>query len=381
MPLEEGNVSFAFNAEQEMLRDTLRSFLKDKAPITAVRTIMETDAGFDAELWADLAELGMLGVHIPEEYGGAGFTAQELGLVMEELGRALTPVPFLSSVVLGAGALLLAGSEEQKSKLLPSVAVGQTKLALAVTENDGAWTTEQTATIAKAAADTFVLSGAKSFVIDGHTADVLIVTALDDTGDVSMYLVESDRRGITRERLETLDMTRRLASVSFDEVEVPTEARLGAPGAAGEVIERLYDLAVAALAAEQVGGAQACLEAAVEYAKVRHQFGRPIGSFQAVKHKCADMLVEVESAKSAAYHASWAAAHDPEELEVAAPLAKSYCSEAYFNVAADNIQVHGGIGFTWEHDAHLYFKRAKSTQLLFGDPASWRATLAERIGV
>ncbi|MCP4965162.1 MAG: acyl-CoA/acyl-ACP dehydrogenase [bacterium] len=381
MRSEEGLVSFVFDSEQVMLRDTVRSFLADKAPMASVRTIMETDAGFDVGLWADLAELGMLGIHIPEQYGGAGFTAQELGLVMEELGRALTPLPFLSSVVLGAGVLLLAGSGEQKSELLPSVANGEARLALAATESDGAWTTEQTTTTAIATADTFVLSGTKSFVVDGHTADRLIVTAREDNGDISMFLVESDRDGVSSERLETLDMTRRLATVSFDDVVVPVGARVGSSGAAAETIERLYDLAVVALAAEQVGGAQACLEAAVEYAKVRHQFGRPIGSFQAVKHKCADMLVQVESAKSAAYHASWAAAHDPQELLVAAPLAKSCCSEAYFNVAADNIQVHGGIGFTWEHDAHLYFKRAKSTQLLFGEPAAWRATLADRIGV
>ena len=162
---------------------------------------------------------------------------------------------------------------------------------------------------------------------------------------------------------------------------MPTDSVLGSFGSASAVVEQLYDGAVAALAAEQVGGAQACLEASVDYAKVRHQFGRPIGSFQAIKHKCADMLVQIESAKSAAYHANWAAAHDLDELAIAAPIAKSYCSEASFNAAAETIQIHGGIGFTWEHDAHLYFKRAKSTQLLFGDPALWRARLAKRIGI
>ncbi len=364
-----------------MLRDTLRSFLADKAPMTLVREVMETEDGIAADLWSDLAELGMLGIHVPEQYGGAGFTFQELGLVMEELGRALTPVPFLSSVVLGTGAVLLAGSEEQKAELLPPLVAGELKLALAATESGGDWDVATTQCSAAISADSVVLSGTKSFVIDGHTAEILIVTARDDDGAVSMYMVPADAVGVERLRLETMDMTRRLAEVSFDKVTVPVSARLGAPGSAVDVLTMLYDIAAAALAAEQVGGAQSCLAASVDYAKVRHQFGRPIGSFQAVKHKCADMLVQVESAKSAAYNAIWAAAHDLEELSVAAPLAKSYCSDAYFNIAADNIQIHGGIGFTWEHDAHLYFKRAKSTQLLFGDPAYWRARLADRIGV
>lgn len=372
-------MSFAINPEQEMLRETLRSFLADRAPMTLVRETMETEPGFAVSLWQELAELGMLGIHIPEEYGGAGFTMEELGLVMEELGRALTPIPFLSTVVLGAGALMQAGSEDQKAKLLPQIAAGELKLAVAVTEADGDWGVTGTRCTATVQDDSVVVSGTKSFVIDGHTAEMLIVTARDNDALTSTYLVSGDAPGVTRHRLETMDMTRRLAEVSFDQV--PVIARLGSAGTAADTVAALYDIAVAALAAEQVGGAQACLDAAVDYAKVRHQFGRPIGSFQAVKHKCADMLVQVESARSAAYHAIWAAAHDPEELLVAAPLAKSYCSDAYFNVAADNIQVHGGIGFTWEHDAHLFFKRAKSSQLLFGDSALWRSRLADRIGV
>lgn len=378
---EEGNLSFVFSSEQEMLRETVRSFLADKAPMSRVRTVMETDAGIDLDVWSALAELGMLGIHIPEEFGGAGFSVQELGLAVEELGRALTPVPYLSTVVLGAGAILLAGSEKQKSEFLPRIAAGELRVALAVTESDGDWDLANIDTTASAREDSIVIAGSKSYVIDGHTADLLVVAALDADGSVSLYLVPADGDGVAASRVETMDMTRCLAEVTFDDVEVSVRARLGAAGDAATIISAVYDQAVAVLATEQVGGAQVCLEASVEYAKVRYQFGRPIGSFQAVKHKCAEMLVQVESAKSAAYHAVWAAANDPAELVVAAPLAKSACSDAYFSVAADNIQVHGGIGFTWEHDAHLYFKRAKSTGLLFGSSALWRERLADRIGV
>lgn len=374
-------MDFAFSSEHEMVRDTVRSFLADKASMTDVRKIMETESGFANKLWDDLAELGLLAVHIPEEYGGAGFTFLELGIMMEEMGRAMTPVPFLSTVVLGAGVLLLAGDESQKAELLPQIAAGNLRVALAITETDGDWDVGGTECEAREAAGVVTLSGTKSFVIDGHTADLLVVSARDVTGQVSLYLVPADASGVQRARLETMDMTRKLAEVTLDGVEMPESSRLGAAGSAPESIERLYDLATVALAFEQVGGAQACLEASVEYAKVRHQFGRPIGSFQAIKHKCADMLVQVESAKSTAYHAGWAATADPAELLIAAPLAKSYCSDAFFDVAAENIQVHGGIGFTWEHDAHLYFKRAKSSQLLFGDSARWRAKLADRIGL
>lgn len=372
-------MSFVFSPEQEMLRDTVRRFIADKMPMSRVRHVMEIDTGIDLDAWSELADLGMLGVHIPEEFGGAGFTFRELGLVMEELGRALSPVPYLSSVVLGAGALLLAGTENQKREMLPAIAAGELRLALAVTESDGDWDISNTHTTVRGKG-TKVISGSKAYVIDGHTADVLVVSARQEDDRIVMCLVPADAAGVASKRVETLDMTRRLAEVTFDEVEVSAEALLGDNDTAA-CLAKLLDIAAAALAAEQVGGAQACLEASVEYAKVRYQFGRPIGSFQAIKHKCADMLVQVESAKSAAYHAASVAADDPTEFLIAAPLAKSVCSDAYFSVAADNIQVHGGIGFTWEHDAHLYFKRAKSTQLLFGTPLMWRKVLAERIGV
>ena len=372
-------MNFAFTPEQDMLRDSVRSFLEAKVPMTRVRALMETTTGYDPELWAEMAALGWPAMHIPEEYGGAGFTHLELGIVLEEMGRALTTAPMMSSVVLSANLLLLAGSEQQKKEHLAAIAAGERTAAVAIVEATGRWDESGVAATARADGDDIVLDGEKSYVVDGHTAHTLIVAARNEAGEVGFYLVDGHAPGVTRSRLETMDMTRKQASITLEGVRVPATAVL--PGTGPDTISRLYDLAVVGMAFEQVGGAQRCMEMAVAYAKERVQFGRAIGSFQAIKHKCADMLVSVESAKSSAYYAGWAAAADDAELRIVAPLAKAYCSDAYFSVAADNIQVHGGIGFTWEHDAHLYFKRAKSDQLMFGDPAAWRAELADRIGL
>ena len=374
-------MNFALNDEQEMLRDSVRSFLVDKVPLTRVRELMETDAGFDPEVWSEMAQMGWQAMAIPEAYGGAGYSSFELGIILEEMGRMLTPAPFLSSVVLAANTILLAGAESQKHELLPEIAMGERRGAVAIVEASGRWDPAGIELTATPDGDAVVLSGTKSYVVDGHTADTLLVAARTAEGTIDLYVVPADAPGVTATRLETMDMTRKQAEIVFADVRVPATARLGDAGHGAATIERLYDLAVAALAFEQVGGAQVCMEMSVEYAKVRMQFGRPIGSFQAIKHKCADMLVATESAKSAAYYAGWAAAVGDADLTIAAPLAKACCSDAYFDVAADTIQVHGGIGFTWEHDAHLYFKRAKTDQLLFGDSSQWRATLADRLGL
>ncbi|HEY1119788.1 MAG TPA: acyl-CoA dehydrogenase, partial [Acidimicrobiales bacterium] len=225
--------------------------------------------------------------------------------------------------------------------------------------------------------DGYAITGEKMFVLDGHTADLIIVAAKTGAG-TSLFTVKSDASGLTREALSTMDQTRKQAKLTF--ADTPATL-LGTDGQGWSVLSTVLDLTAVALAAEQVGGAQFVLEMAVQYAKDRVQFGRPIGSFQAIKHKCADMLLEVESAKSAAYYAAWCAAEMNDELPSVASLAKAYCSEAYFHAAAENIQIHGGIGFTWEHPAHLYFKRAKSSELLFGDPTYHRELLAQRIGI
>lgn len=371
-------MNFAFSEEQEEFRRQTRKWLAENSTSTQVRALMETEAGFDRGQWREMAGLGWQGMAIPEKYGGAGFGYLELSILFEEMGRTLLPAPFLSTVGLAAPLVLALGTEEQRRSLLPAIAEGEEVVTVALTEPHGDWGLEPVTTTATKDGDGWRLEGTKSYVLDGASADRLLVTARVEEA-VGIFVVAGDEAD--RRSLETLDQTRKLAAVTFDGVKVPAEGLLGDPSQSLEALSGVFERALVLLAAEQVGGASRCLEMAVDYAKTRHQFGRPIGSFQAIKHKCADMLVEVESAKSAAYYGAWAAAEDANELRTVAPLAKSYCSETYFHCAAENIQIHGGIGFTWEHDAHLYFKRAKSSQLLFGDPAHHRAVLADRLGI
>jgi alkylation response protein AidB-like acyl-CoA dehydrogenase len=376
-------VNFAFSEEQEELRRSVRRFLEDKSPSTEVRRLMETTDGYDPKIWAQMAnELGLQSLHIPEAYGGQGFSFVELVVVLEEMGRALLCAPYFSSVCLAANAIMNAGTEEQKAALLPGIAGGETIATLAFTEPSGKWDANGITMEAADGSGGYTLSGTKMFVLDGHTANLIVVAAraagTGGTEGISFFTVDGDAAGLTRTALPTMDQTRKQAKLEFSNVPATL---LGEAGAGWAALSKTLDQAAVCLAAEQVGGAQKCLDMSVEYAKVRIQFGRPIGSFQAIKHKCADMLLEVESSKSAAYYAGWAAAEDNDELPVVASLAKSYCSEAYFHAAAENIQIHGGIGFTWEHDAHLYFKRAKSSEILFGDPTYHRELLAQRIGI
>ena len=371
-------MNFAFSEEQEELRRSVRRFLEDKSPMTEVRRLMETTEGFDRAVWDQMAnQLGLQALAIPEEYGGAGFGYVELIVVFEEMGAALLCAPYFATVALGANALLSSGDEGAKKDLLPGIASGETIATLAFTEDTGRWDADGITLVATGSGGEWKLDGHKMFVVDGNNANLVLVAGRTDKG-VSLFAVEGAAAGMTATPLATMDQTRKQARIEF----ASTPARLvGEEGGAAPVLSRTLDLAAVALAAEQVGGAQRCLDMSVDYAKTRIQFGRPIGSFQAIKHKCADMLLEVESAKSAAYYAGWAAAEDSEELPVVASLAKSYCSEAYFHAAAENIQIHGGIGFTWEHDAHLYFKRAKSSELMLGDPSYHRELLAQRIGI
>jgi alkylation response protein AidB-like acyl-CoA dehydrogenase len=371
-------MNFAFSEEQEELRRTVRQFLDQKSPETEVRRLMETDEGYDAAVWKQMGEqLGLQGLAIPEEHGGSGYTYIELIVILEEMGRRLLCAPYFSTVVLAANTLLHSGDEAAQKAHLPGIATGETIATLAFTEESGRWDEGGITATASGSGDSWTVSGTKSYVLDGHVADLILVAARTSAG-VSIFAVDGGASGLTRTLLTTMDQTRKQAKLDFD----ATPATLvGTDGAGWQTIEQVLDLAAVALAAEQVGGAQFVLDMAVQYAKDRIQFGRPIGSFQAIKHKCADMLLEVESAKSAAYYAGWCAAELNDELPSVAALAKAYCSEAYFHATAENIQIHGGIGFTWEHPAHLYFKRAKSSELLFGDPAYWRELLAQRIGI
>jgi alkylation response protein AidB-like acyl-CoA dehydrogenase len=371
-------MNFAFSEEQEELRRTVRAFLDQKSPETEVRRLMETEQGYDEAVWKQMGEqLGLQGLAIPEEFGGSGYTFIELAVILEEMGRRLLAAPFFSSAVLAAQTLLHSGDDAAKKEHLPGIASGETIATLAFTEENGRWDEQGITATATQSGDGWTISGTKSYVLDGHVADLLLVAARTGAG-VSIFAVPADASGVTRTALTTMDQTRKQARIELAD----TPATLvGTDGQGWTVLERVLDLAAVALAAEQVGGAQFVLDMSVQYAKDRIQFGRPIGSFQAIKHKCADMLLEVESAKSAAYYAAWCAAELNDELPSVAALAKSYCSEAYFHATAENIQIHGGIGFTWEHPAHLYFKRAKSSELLFGDPAHWRELLAQRIGI
>ncbi|CAB4713124.1 unannotated protein [freshwater metagenome] len=371
-------MNFAFTEEQEELRKTVRAFLDAKSAETDVRALMETTDGYDAAVWSQMGEqMGLQGLAIPEEYGGSGYSFVELGIVLEEMGRSLLCAPYYSTVVLAANTLLLSGDEAAKKAYLPGIAAGTTIATLAYTEPSGKWDESGITATASGSGSDFKITGTKSFVLDGHTAGLIIVAAKTGKG-TSLFAVEGNAAGLTRTALSTMDQTRKQAKLELKD----TPGKLiGTEGQGWSVLHKVLDLAAVGLAAEQVGGAQKVLDMAVEYAKVRVQFGRPIGSFQAIKHKCADMLLEVESAKSAAYYGMWCAAEMNEELPSVASLAKAYCSEAYFHATAENIQIHGGIGFTWEHPAHLYFKRAKSSELLFGDPTYHREQLAQRIGI
>jgi alkylation response protein AidB-like acyl-CoA dehydrogenase len=376
-------VNFAFSEEQDQLRDAVRRFLEAKSPSSEVRRLMETTEGYDPAVWNQMAnELGLQSIHIPEEYGGQGFTFVELAIVLEEMGRVLLCAPYFSSVVLAADAIMNAGTKEQQADLLPGIASGDTIATLAFTEPNGKWDASGIEMVATGSGDSYTLNGTKMFVIDGHTANLVVVAARTEgtSGEdgISFFAVDGDTGGLTRTALSTMDQTRKQARLDFENV---AARPIGDAGSAWPALSKTLDQAAVGLANEMVGGAQKVLEMSVEYAKVRVQFGRPIGSFQAIKHKCADMLLEVESGKSAAYYAAWAAAEDNDELPVAASLAKAYCSDAYFHAAAENIQIHGGIGFTWEHDAHLYFKRAKSSEILLGDATYHRELLAQRIGI
>lgn len=374
-------MDFALSEEQEMLRDTARHYLDGNSSSEWVRQLMQTETGFDSAQWQAIADMGWPSMHIPERFGGAGFTISELNVLIEELGRRLLPSPFFATAVLGVTTLLESGDEEKCAEILPAVSSGSLRLAVAHVERSGEWRPAAVELAAAKHDGKFKLNGEKHYVIDGHTADRVIVSAMTDVG-VTLFVIDPATEGVTTEPVVTMDMTRKLATLSFADAVVSPDAMLGEEGKGAEVLARMLDVAAVALAAEQVGGASRCLEMSVEYAKVRRQFGRAIGSFQAIKHMCANMLIEVESARSASQYATQVAASgDRDELKIAASVAKAYCSDAYFGASSDTIQIHGGIGFTWEHDAHLYFKRAESSKLLFGDPAWHRERLAEHLAM
>ena len=373
----------ALAQEREALRETVRTYLERTSTETDVRRLMETESGYDEAAWKQAAEqLGLTGLAIPEEYGGSGFGPMELAVVFEEMGRAMYCGPFLSTVGLTASALLVSGDDVAKKEWLPRIAAGQTIATLAVTEEGSVWTADAVTTTATRDGGSWKISGTKWYVLDGHVADLVLVAARTDAG-VALFAVAGEAAGLTREPMQTMDSTRKMARLTFDGV---TGQAVGDTAAGWQTIERALQLAAVALAAENVGGAQKCLDSAADYARERIQFGRPIGSFQAVKHKLANMLIQVEQARSASYFAAREAAafadgSGGDDLPLAASLAKAYTGDAFFTAAADTIQIHGGIGFTWEHVAHLYFKRAKTNQLLLGSSSYHRALVADVVGI
>ena len=377
---------FAFNEEQEELRRSARAFLREQSYSDAVRRAMESERGYDESVWKQIGtQLGWTAITIPEEYGGLGLTYIELVALLEEMGAHLLCSPYFSTICLATNAVLRGTSETQKSELLPAIAAGMLTATLAYTEENGRWDAGAIAATARKDADGYRIDGVKTYVLDGHTADVLVIAARREGSTaedgVSLFAVRGDAPGVTRRLLPTMDQTRKQAEIRLEGVRVPASALLTDEGAGWPILSSTLDLTAVALAAEQVGGAQRCLDMTVDYAKERIQFGRPIGSFQAIKHKCADMLLLVESARSASYYAGWAASVHADDLPATASLAKAYCSDAYFRCAAEAIQIHGGVGFTWEYDVHLHFKRAKSTETFLGDAARHRELVACRIGL
>jgi alkylation response protein AidB-like acyl-CoA dehydrogenase len=363
--------------ERDDLRSSIREVLDRSVGDAAGTETAGDERAYDSGLWSRLAELGALSLTIPEEAGGAGYGVVEQAVVLEELGRTLAPTPFLGTVVLAGTALMASGGEAAQEQLA-SIAEGSATAALALVEDDGAWRSTDFRTTAEERDGQWRLTGSKTLVVDGTDADLLVVAAQTPRGP-SLFLTTGPD-GIHRTALRTLDLTRRMAAITFEDA--PAQL-LGAEGDAERVLGIVLDAAMVALASEQVGAARACLDASVGYAKERVQFGRQIGSFQAVKHRCADMFTKVQLATAAATEATHAADGEPDRAPaaVAAAVAHLVCSEAAMVTATENIHVHGGIGFTWEHSAHLYFRRAKSSQLLLGGPGVAAERLLTRLEV
>lgn len=366
-----------------MLRQSARSLLERECPSSHVRQMMDDERGYSHELWRRMAELGWLGLVLPEEHGGAGLNYVDLVVLAEEMGRVLLPSPFMWTLMF-AEVVSRAGSDEQRRRFLPAVARGELVATAAHLEANGSWGESGIAMTARKSGSGFVLEGDKLFVNDAQVAGILLVAAR--TGGkrgsgVTLFAIDAKRPGVTVTPLRTMDQTRKLGEVRLRGVRAAAGDVVGEAGKGWPVLAAAIDRAKVALAAEMMGGAQKVLEATVEYTKVRAQFGRPIGSFQAVQHKCANMMVDLESARSAVYYAAWAVSNNAADATTAAAVAKAAASDAYRRIAADGIQLHGGTGFTWEHDMHLYFKRARSSEFTFGDANFNREIVADLIGL
>ncbi len=368
-------MDFGLNEDQETLAKYARDFLTNECPTTFVRKMMDDDTAYDAGFYKHMAELGWMGIAIPEDCGGQGMSYVDLAVLLEEMGRSLVPGPFFATVGLAAPVLVETGAARD---ILAGIASGERRASLAVSE-DGSGRIDASLIALKADGNT--LNGTKRFVLDAHVADTIVVAARtaesdDPTEGITLFAVDARSPGVTVKQLRAMDATRRLCDVTFSGASGDV---LGETGRGWRALERGVQKATGLLSAECVGGAAQVLDMSVAYAKERIQFGRPIGSFQAVKHKCADMLVDVEMSRSAMYFAAWTASTDDAELALASSIAKAYCGDAYTRVASNGIHVHGGIGFTWEHDMHLYFKRAKTNEVFLADPTHHRDLVARLV--
>lgn len=379
-------MEFAFTQEQEMIRDTAASFLKDASTSAAIRSAMASDLGYSPDLWQRICtDMYWQALHIPEEYGGMGLGYVELVAVLEQMGRYLLCSPYLATVAMATNALLIAGTDDQKTEILPQLIEGKTA-TLAFNGGSNLWNAEAITVTYRRDGNDLILNGQYRYVLDGHSADYLIIAAREEASSgengVSLFVCPADTDGIQRSLLPTMDQSRRQAAIELTDLRLPAESVMGELGTAAKALSKVLDLATIALAAEQAGGMQQILDITVDYTKNRSQFGRSIAGFQAIKHKAADMMLRNEVARSAVYYAACiaddalSAGPLADELAEAASIAKCYCSEAYFKNAGEALQMHGGVGFTWEYDVHLYFKRAKASEHFLGNSSYHRERVA-----
>lgn len=377
-------MDFALSEQQEMLKNTARDFLAKECPKTLVREVEQDDKGYSPELWKKMADMGWMGLVFPEEYGGSGLSFLDFTILLEEMGRALVPGPFLSTIVCCGLAILARGTEEQKRELLPRIARGEMILTLALTEPSASYDAADITVQAVPDGDNFIISGTKLFVPDAHVADYLLcVTRTKDSENkedgITLFLVDAKSSGLSCNLLKTFTAVKQ-CEVVFDNVRVPKASMLGDLGRGWETVEELMEQAAFALCPWMVGGAQQVLEMATNYAKERIQFGRPIGSFQAIQHKCANMAADIVGAKDITYQTAWKLSQGlPCKKDIS--IAKAWINEVYRNACVEGTQIHGGVGITTDHDMQLYYRRAKAMEISFGDADYHLELVARQMGL
>src|SRR5947207_1920094 len=370
-------MDFAFTSDQQLQKNSARACLDEHCKPATVRMLWDDARGESEAMWKEMAQLGWLGLALPEVHGGSDLGLVECSLLLEELGRASYPGPFLPTVLVGMG-ITRAGTDAQKQRWLPAICAGGARAATAFLDGELSWAPDAIATRAEKSGSGWTLSGTKPFVAWAHVADVMLVPAHAPEG-LALFLVDPRAGGITQTPVTAMDLATRWVNLTLDGVAVGADAVLGAPGKGEPLLRALLGMGAVGAAAEMLGAARRCLDMAVDYAKVREQFGQPIGSFQAIRHKCAEMLLEVENSHAAVYYAAWARDAGTEDADLAASVAKAYVGDASRKVCGEAIQVHGGIGFTWEYDLHLYFKRAKALEVQYGDADYHRELITAKV--